>query len=136
MPFTKEDLSDTPIYFERENTVSAIVGPCTARAWTGNKIPLDGRQYCCGAIVIFKNGERHRASIRIDTTTFDFLIRGSVYIVIDDVWYKWNEPELLDKLKTTSEEVFPFYWQTDRPLDYHQPGPYPMKWPDNKDWDK
>jgi hypothetical protein len=29
--------------------------------------------------------------------------------------------------KLTSEEVFPFTWLGDRPLDYHLEGPYKMK---------
>jgi hypothetical protein len=136
MPFTKQDLDLYPIRFEKQNGVTAIIGPCTGQTWTGEKIPLDGRHYECGGSLILKNGETVRASFRINTSGFDFLERNSVYVPVDDTWYSWDELELLKKLGLTRDEAFPFFWQTDRPLDYHNKGPYPMRWPDNKDWDK
>jgi hypothetical protein len=136
MPFTKKDLEEVPIYFEKENEVSVNVGACSAFIWKKKKIPLDGRHYTCGGILILKNGQKVRASFRIDTTGFDFLERDSVYVNINEVWYGWDEPELLEKLGLKEEEAFPFYYQTDRPIDYQNNGPFPMCWPDINDWKK
>jgi hypothetical protein len=136
MPYTKEYLDTVPISFYGKDEVWVTVGPCSQRAWKKEKIPLDGRQYHCGGTLILKNGQKVRASFTIKTTDFDFLIRDSVYIPIDGTWYRWDEPELLEVLGLTREIAFPFYWQTDVPLDYGQKEPYPMRWPDNRDWDK
>jgi hypothetical protein len=127
MPFTKKDLEDLPIFFARKDDVWVTVGPCSASYWQEIKIPLDGRQYKCDGTIIFKNGDKLRASFTIDTTTFDFLDIESVYVNIGDDWYGINEPELLTKLKLTNEDIFPFTWLADRPLDYHLQGPYKMK---------
>jgi hypothetical protein len=136
MPFTKHDMEVAPISFSGTNSVMVWTGPCSATSWKGSKIPLDGRQYESGGEIILKNGQRLRASLLIKTTDFDFLIRAGTYVNVDEVWYRWDESELLEKLGLSSQEAFPFFWITDRPLDYHVQGPYPMCWPDNNDWDK
>jgi hypothetical protein len=136
MPFTKKDLEESPISFASQNSVKVWIGPCSATFYKGDKIPLDGRQYESGGRIILKNGVELRASLRIRTTDFDFLIREGAYVNIEDVWYRWDEPELLKKIGLSRENAFPFYWDTDRKLDYHIPGPYPMRWPGNNDWDK
>lgn len=112
--------------FRKENEVVACVGPFSGQFWKGAKIPLDGRKYDCGGTVFLKNGQKLRASFTVDTTTFDFLNKDSVYICIDKLWFKWDEPEFLEKLNLKKEEAFPFTWTPDRPLDYHEQGSYPM----------
>jgi len=126
MPFTKKDLEDVPISFCKEDEVWVIVGPCSAKYWRERKIPLDGKKYKTGGLVTFRNGRSYRASFYLDTTTFDFVSRDSLYLYIDDVWYGIDEPELLEKLQVTPEEIYPLTWRTDRPLDYHAKPPYTL----------
>jgi hypothetical protein len=127
MSFTNQDLNDYPILMAKKDDVWVTIGPCSAAYWSKFKIPLDGRQYKCGGTIIFKNGDKHRASFIIDTTTFDFINIESIYLNIGDKWFGINEPELLKRLELSKEEIFPFTWLTDRPLDYHKQGPYNMK---------
>jgi hypothetical protein len=126
MPFTKKDLEDLPILFCKKDDVWVTVGPCSTKSWKESKIPLDGRQYKCGGTIIFKNGFKYRASFTINTTTFDFIEKEGVYIEVEEDWYNINEPDLLNKICLNSEDIFPFLWETDRPLDYHVKGPYKM----------
>ncbi len=135
MPLRLEDIerNSAPISFLEKGKVDVRVGPCSATVWGGKKIPLDGRHYICAGIVILNNGVKLRANFEINTHTFDFLERDTVIIYIDEekAWYFMNEEELYYKLGVTKDEVFPYKWLPDRPLDYHEPGPYPMKWPDD-----
>ena len=110
------------------------VGPCSASTWRENKIPLDGRHYICAGIIILKNGIKLRANFEISTHTFDFLDRDSVTVYNENerTWYYMNEQQLYDVLGVTKEEVLPYRWLTDMPLDYHEKGPYPMKWPSDE----
>jgi hypothetical protein len=124
MPYTQKDLEDVPFFFCKKGDVWVTVGPYSATYWRGNKIPLDGRQYQCGGTIIFKNGQSFRSSFNVDTTTFDFVSKKSIYLNIDTVWYNIDEPELLLKLNLTFSEIYPLTWITDRPLDYHLTGPY------------
>lgn len=128
MPFTKQNLEQVPISFSMENEASVRVGPCSVTPWEGKKIPMDGRRYELGGSVILKNGLMLRASFEIDTTTFDFLIKPSTYIYLDEVWYGYDEPELLEKLGLTDSEAFPAKWLPDRELDYWDKGPYKFDW--------
>ena len=66
------------------------------------------------------------------TYTFDFLERSTVYVELGDFWYRPEEPELAAALGTTAEGVIPYTWLPDRPLDYSEPGPYPMDWYDKQ----
>lgn len=129
MPLFKKDLYDVPISFEGKNEVRVLVGPCSSTAWKGSTIPLDGRHYRSGGEVILKNGLHLRASFGIQTHHFDLLERDPVYIHLQDGYYRWDEPELLVVLGLTSDQAFPFQWCPDVPLDYRDPGPYPMVWP-------
>lgn len=133
MPLTEKDLGPHSS-FSKQNEVTVWVGPFEAMGWKNSKIPLDGRKYQCGGEVIFKNGKILRASFRVDTTTFDFLEKESVYVNLNNLWYRWDEPELLAILNIKKEDAFPFTWAPDRPLDYHVKGPYPMNFfdKDNK----
>jgi hypothetical protein len=124
MPFTKKDLEDLPVSFCGKDDVWVIVGPCSATYWRDYKIALDGRKYKSGGTVMFKNGQSFRASFYVDTTTFDFVAKDSIYLSIGDDWYNIEEPELLTKLNITTEDIYPIKWQTDRPLDYHVKPPF------------
>jgi hypothetical protein len=122
-----------PISFLGKGEVQVRVGPCSASPWNDKKIPLDGRHYICSGTIILKNGVRLIANFEINTHTFDFLERDTVKIYIDGqkAWYYIDEQELYEILGLTKEEALPYTWLTDRPLDYHNQGPYPMKWPDD-----
>lgn len=126
MPFTKKDLEDLPISFCGKDDVWVIVGPCSATYWIDYKIALDGRKYQTGGTVTFKNGQSFRASFYVDTTTFDFVSKDTIYLSIGQDWYHIEEPELLTKLKITTDDIFPLKWQTDRPLDYHVKPPFTL----------
>ncbi len=126
MPFTKKDLEDLPISFCRKDDVWVIVGPCSATYWRDYKIALDGRKYQTGGTITFKNGQEFRASFYIDTTTFEFVSKESIYLSIGDDWYRIEEPEILTKLNITQDDIYPLKWQTDRPLDYHVKAPYTL----------
>jgi len=126
MPFTKKDLKDLPISFCGKDDVWVIVGPCSATYWKDYKIALDGRKYKTGGTITFKNGQEFRASFYVDTTTFDFVSKDSIYLSIGDDWYCIEEPELLTKLKVNQADIYPLKWQSDRPLDYHVKPPYTL----------
>jgi len=126
MPFTKKDLEDLPISFCGKDDVWVIVGPCSATYWKDYKIALDGRKYKTGGTINFKNGQEFRASFYVDTTTFDFVSKESIYLSIGDDWYGIEEPELMTKLKVNQDDIYPLKWQSDRPLDYHVKPPYTL----------
>ena len=121
-----------PISFLDKGEVEVRVGPCSAKSLNDKKIPLDGRHYICSGVVILKNGTKLRANFEINTHTFDFLERESVKIFIEKerAWYYIEEQELYDLLGTSKEDALPYTWVPDRPLDYHDCGPYPMTWPE------
>ncbi len=120
--------SDYRIHFEDPGQVTVLVGPCSGQRWKPHKIPMDGRHYKCAGKIILKNGAELRANLPIRTHTFNFLEREGVYCQIGDTWYSPDEPEFLSTLGLLAEQTFPFTWLPDRPLDYHEPGPYPMDW--------
>jgi hypothetical protein len=134
MPLRLEDIErdGVPIYFLKKGEVHVRVGPCSATAWN-QKIPLDGRHYICSGKIIFKNGQAFRANFEINTHTFDFLERNTVriYIEKEKAWYYIDEEELYQITQISREEAFPYRWISDQPLDYHEKGPYPMKWPED-----
>jgi hypothetical protein len=122
-----------PISFLRSGQVQVRVGPCSASFLGSQKIPLDGRHYICAGTIILKNGIKLQANFEINTHTFDFLERDSVKIFIEKqrAWYYLYEQEFYDLLGVTRDEALPYTWLPDRPLDYQDPGPYPMKWPED-----
>jgi hypothetical protein len=129
MPLTPKRIEELEkIRFEKPGECTVLVGPCTARFWEGKKIPLDGRHYICAGTVILKNGKKLFANLRIQTHHFDFLERNDVWVQVGDTWYQTNEPELFTVLGVSPEEALPYTWLPDRPLDYHEKGPYPMDW--------
>ena len=126
MPFTKKELESLPISFCGKDEVWVIVGPCSGAGWKDRKIPLDGRKYQTGGTITLKNGQVFRASFYIDTTTFDFVAKESIYLNIGEDWYGIEEPELLTKLAINIDDIFPLKWQSDRPLDYNVKPPYTL----------
>jgi hypothetical protein len=135
MPLRLADIEryGAPISFLNEGEVQVRVGPCSSSVLGSPKIPLDGRHYICAGTIILKNGMKLQANFEINTHTFDFLDCDSVkaYIDREKAWYYLKEQELYDLLGVTRDEVLPYTWLPDRPLDYHDPGPYPMKWLDD-----
>jgi hypothetical protein len=131
MPFYLEDINKhgAPIYFLNENEVRVLCGPCTVEYLKIKKIPLDGRYYDCSGLVHFNNGLTLRANFQINTHTFNFLEVDSVVVFIEskNAWYYLNEDELYDVLNISKEDIFPFEWMPDIPLDYSTPAPYKMK---------
>ena len=121
-----------PISFLNKGEVDVRVGPCSASPWN-QKIPLDGRHYVCAGQIIFKTGLTMRANFEINTHTFDFLERDSVRIYIEKerAWYQIDEPGLFEILGISKADALPYHWLPDQPLDYHEKGPYPMKWPED-----
>jgi hypothetical protein len=134
MPLRLSEIEESgaPISFLEKGQVSVRVGPCSAKSFKDKKIPLDGRHYVCAGTVILKNGMELRANFEINTHTFDFLERDTVRIFLEAerAWYSVKEQELYDLLGTLKDQALPYRWVPDRPLDYHDSGPYPMNWPD------
>jgi hypothetical protein len=124
MPFKVGQYGGAPISFTGRNSARVWVGPNSVSPFSKKKIPLDGRKYELGGEIILKNGIYLSASFRIDTSRFNFLVKDSVWVLVDDYWYHLDEPELLEKFKITSDEAFPFKWVPDIPLDYYKKSPY------------
>lgn len=135
MPIRLEDIEryDLRISFQEKGHVTVRTGPCSGSSLESREIPLDGRHYICAGTIILKNGMKLQANFEINTHTFDFLERDSVKIYIDQekAWYYMHEPELFRLLNVTEEEALPYTWLPDIELDYHEKGPYPMKWPED-----
>ncbi|MDZ7694384.1 MAG: hypothetical protein U5K69_25220 [Balneolaceae bacterium] len=128
MPFREEDIQNVPISFLEPDKVMVRVGPFSAEFLQEPKIPLDGRHYKCAGKLILKNGQELRANFELQTHTFDFLEKDSVYVYVNGAWYSLDESELFEELGVLKEDALPFKWQPDRPLDYHESAPYPMNW--------
>lgn len=107
-----------------KDIVRVYVGPSTVKHLQDKKIALDGRKYENGGTIIFSNGQEFRASFCIDTTSFNFVNKDSIYLSIGDEWYHIEEPELITKLNIREEDIYPLKWAPDRPLDYHVKPPY------------
>ncbi len=128
MPIDKEYAYDK-IGGPSPGSVDVFVGPCSVKTFSGEKIPTDGRKYSVHGIVHFKNGRSLPAKFAIDTSGFDFIVLGSVIVYLDGLWYKWDEDALVALLGAkNSEEILPFTWAPDRPLDFWRPAPYPMRY--------
>lgn len=132
MPLRLNDIKQNgaPFSFESKGEVIVRTGPSSGAPLHAAKIPLDGRHYICAGTIILKNGKELLANFEINTHTFDFLERESVKIYIDKekAWYNVNEPELYDILGISEDDALPYKWLPDKPLDYHDKGPYPMHW--------
>jgi hypothetical protein len=130
MPLRIKDIEQygAPISFEEKGKVTVRTGPCSGTHLQANKIPLDGRHYICAGTIILKNGAKLQANFEINTHTFDFLERDTVkiYIEIEKAWYFMNEPELYEIIGISKEDALPYTWLPDKPLDYHDQGPYSM----------
>jgi hypothetical protein len=134
MPIRLSDIEQhgVPVSFQPEGSVMVRVGPCSATPLLAEKIPLDGRHYICAGKLILKNGMSLRSNFEINTHTFDFLERDTVRIFLDaeQAWYAMEEEELFELIGVIKEDAMPYVWVPDMPLDYFDPGPYPMNWPD------
>ena len=130
MPLRVKDIEKygAPIRFLNKSEVDVRVGPCSSSLWNRN-IPLDGRYYICSGTVILKNGLELRANFEINTHTFDFLEKDTVkiYIEKEEAWYYMKEPELYELIGVNKDDALPYKWLPDQPLEYFDPGPYPMK---------
>jgi len=130
MPFRLSDIEQygVPISFLEKGQIQVRVGPCSATFFTDAKIHLDGRHYICSGQIILKNGLKLRANFEINTHTFDFLERDTVRVFIkkERAWFSMNEDELYDIIGVAKTDALPYTWLSDRPLDYHHNGPYPM----------
>lgn len=125
MPFTPKDLYELPISFcNSKGETWVIVSPNSKAPWFEKRIPLDGREYICAGTIFLKNGTELRASFSITTTTFDFIKMDTVYIPVNETWYRWDEPELLIALGINEVDFVPYKWKSDKPLDYSEKGPY------------
>jgi len=107
--------------------VHVFVGPCSVMTFAGKRIPLDGRKFACDGQIFMRTSQQLRAKFHVDTTDFDFIDLESVLCFVKSRWYRWDEDELFEELGTTKEAALPFRWLPDRPLDYHEEGPYPMR---------
>ncbi len=114
--------------FAKPNEVWVYVSPCSIKAWKEPRIALDGRNYICGGRLFLPCGVELRASFEVQTRSFDYLERNTVYVELGDFYYLPEEPELAEALGTTREGVIPYTWIPDRPLACSDPGPYAMSW--------
>lgn len=130
MPLRPKDLDEqgVPIWFAGPGEVWVRCGPCSGKPLQGDRIPLDGRRYICAGKLFLRTGTILRAHFEIQTHTFDFLDRESVWCFVGDAWYQFGEPALWQVLGITREEAEPYTWSPDVPLDQHEPGPYPGNW--------
>jgi hypothetical protein len=126
MPISNE-IAEDMIGSPTPGAVRVYVGPCTVSAFKGKKIPLDGRRYACDGRVFLRSGHELRAKFSVDTTDFDFIDLKSVVLFHNSLWYRWDDEALFKALGTTKDAALPFTWVPDRPLDYHEHGPYPMR---------
>jgi hypothetical protein len=135
MPLRLKDIEEygVPISFEKKGTATVRTGPCSGAPLRLDKIPLDGRHYVCAGTLFLKNGTELIANFEINTHTYDFLERDSVKVYIDTekAWYYMKEEKLYEILGVSEEDIFPYQWLPDIPLDYREKGPYPMKWPND-----
>lgn len=129
MPILKKDIDEygLPISFPVKKEVNVFVGPCTTQSWTKKKIPLDGRHYRCAGIIICNNGDSFEVSFDIRTHIFDFLDKESVYVQLEDGYYSLDEDLFLEKTGLAKEDIYPYKWMPNVPLDYHEKGPYQMQ---------
>ena len=111
----------------RRGSVDVFVAPCSVIGFTGEKIPADGRKYKVDGTVYFKCGLSLPARFSIDTTGFDFIVLSSVIVFFKGLWYHYDEDELAKVLGKSKEELLPFTWTPDRPLDFWFNPPFPMR---------
>ncbi|MFO7827859.1 MAG: hypothetical protein R6V23_04510 [Bacteroidales bacterium] len=114
------------IQFAEKNEVFIRIGPCTFKRKKLESIPLDGRLYECGGTIYLANGIDMQASFRINKTGEALLIEESIYIKIDDAWYKLGEPDFYEITKLEKGDVFPIEWEPDIVLEGFGKGPFKM----------
>ena len=126
MPRNVKDYDNFANTIQLPGCVTVRCGPCSGALLNADKIPLDGRIYICAGKVFLKNGVTLRANFEIQTHTFDYLDRDTVYVLVEDAWYKFDEEELYTKLGIQKSDALPFTWLPDIPLDSSDKGPYRM----------
>ena len=124
MPLKESDIKKYSIQIAEKNEVFVWIGPCSAKKMELEKIPLDGRKYECGGEVQLANGLDLQASFRIQKNDDPLLIIETVYTKIDGIWYKLNEPEFFEKTGLEREDILPFTWIPDIPLEDIESTPY------------
>lgn len=118
MPITEKEIEDADwrFSFMKPGTAQVWVGPGTVSFWNEPVIHLDGRHYLCAGRLFFRDGTVVRAHFQIQTHTFDYLERDSVWCCVNDVWYRLTEPELYQALRIDPATALPYRWQPDIPL--------------------
>lgn len=128
MSLKASDIKKYSIQIAEKNEVFVWIAPCSAKKMEFKKIPLDGRKYECGGEVFLANGLDLQASFRIQKTKDPLLIEDTVYTCIDGDWYKLGEKDFYAKTELEKDDIFPFEWKSDIPLDHILEGPYKMNW--------
>ena len=131
MPLTQQQAYESDLFnFCRPGECRVFVGPCSVTPWIEPAIALDGRHYRCTGSVFLRTGQELFANLYIQTHSFDFLQRDSVWVRHGDIWYHPDEPELYAALGVAREDALPYTWLPNPPLAYHKKGPYPMYGPE------
>lgn len=127
MPITLDDIDyyGLPMPFLKKGQLAVVTGPNTIQFIKSDKIPLDGRLYKCSGNIILNNGLSLHSNFNLTTDTFLCLENIWVFIESEKAWYRLDEKELLNILNISYNDIHPFKWQPDVPLDYLEPGPYP-----------
>lgn len=129
MPLRINDLEKYHIKLAERNEVFVWAAPCIAKKMEFEIIPMDGRKYECGGLIILANGLTLQASFRIKKEPNEpLLIKDSIYTKIDDIWYQLAEPAFIEKTELTTSEIFPIQWSTSIPMDHKDRGPYDENW--------
>lgn len=128
LSYTHANAHGYPLFLPIGDYVSIIEG-LSSCGYHDGPIALDGHEYSCGAEIIFKNGQRLDASVRLDTARAQPLMLDSVWCTPNNEdFYGIAEPELLELLEAKASEVFPIQWRTIRRIEHADPGPYAVDW--------
>lgn len=126
MPLKEIDIKKYSIHIAHKDELYVWIGPCSAKKVDIESIPLDGRKYECGGMIYLANGLELQASFRIMKSTEQLLIEDSIYTKIYDAWYKLGEPDFFKITELDENDVFPFTWEPDRPIEEIGKGPFKM----------
>lgn len=126
MPLKESEIKKYSIRFAEKDEVFVWIEPSVKKKVNVKEIPLDGKTYECSGIIILANGLNLHANFRIIKSNDPLLIEDSIYTKIDDAWYKLGEPEFLEKTKLKKNDIFPFSWIPDIPLEKNKKGPFNM----------
>ncbi|MEQ8878880.1 MAG: hypothetical protein RLQ12_04565 [Cyclobacteriaceae bacterium] len=126
MPHNEREIAESgvPISFKRKNHVTVRTSKFGGTSFNEPRIPIDSRIYICAGQIHFKDGTVMRANFEIIPTNKPILDESTVKVNIDQDWYWLDEQELYEKLDKIRNNLFPFKWTSDRPLDLELRGPY------------